>query len=46
MIEAPQHESTDYEAIYLSENFGIPFTTALKTTQDAAKKKAEAKKKK
>lgn len=47
MIEAPQqHESTDYEAVYLSENFGIPFTTALKITQDAAKKKAKTKKNK
>ena len=29
MIEAPQNENTDYEAVYLSENFGIPFTTAV-----------------
>jgi hypothetical protein len=46
MIEAPQNENTDYEAVYLSENFGIPFTTALKITKEAADKKAKKKKKK
>ena len=46
MIEAPQHEQTDYEAVYISENFGIPFTSALKITRDAAEKKAKAKKRK
>jgi len=46
MTEMPQNEQIDYEAVYISENFGIPFTTALQITQDAAEKKARAKKKK
>lgn len=45
MIE-PLNENTEYEAVYLSENFGIPITTALKITQAAADKKAKTKKKK
>ena len=44
--EMPQNDQTDYEAVYLSENFGIPFTTALKITREAADKKAKVKKKK
>lgn len=45
MTEMPQ--KTDFEAEYISESFGIPFTTALKITQEKAKKdeKAKAKKK-
>jgi hypothetical protein len=45
MTEMPQAEATDYEAVYISENFGIPFTTALKITQAKAEKQAKAKKK-
>jgi hypothetical protein len=44
MIEAPQ--KTDFEAEYISESFGIPFTTALKITQEKAKKEEKAKAKK
>ena len=44
MTEMPQH--IDDEAAYISENFGIPFTRALKITQDAAKKSEKAKGKK
>jgi hypothetical protein len=44
MMEMPQH--IDDEAAYISENFGIPFTTALKITQAAAKKSEKAKAKK
>jgi len=43
MIEAPQDGLADYEAAYLSENFGVPFTTAIQITQEAAKKVQKAK---
>ena len=46
MSEMPQAEYSDYEAIYISENFGLPFTAALKITQEKAKKNAEAEAKK
>lgn len=47
MNEAPQDGLTDYEAVYVSENFGVPFTTAIQITQETAQKtqKAKAKKK-
>jgi hypothetical protein len=45
MTEMPQADDTDYEAMYISENFGIPFTTALKITQANAEKQTKAKKK-
>jgi hypothetical protein len=44
MMEMPQQ--VDDEAAYISENFGVPFTTALKITRDAAKKSEKAKAKK
>ncbi len=44
MTEMPQ--KTDFEAEYISESFGIPFTAALKITQEKAKKEAKAKEKK
>jgi hypothetical protein len=43
MIEAPQDGLTDYEAVYISENFGVPFTTAVQITQLAAQKTQKAK---
>ena len=43
MIEALQN--FDDEAAYISENFGIPYTTALEITLDAAKKKSKKKNK-
>lgn len=41
MMEIPQH--VDDEAAYISENFGVPFTIALRITQDTAKKAEKAK---
>lgn len=43
MIDAPQDEMTDYEAVYISENFGVPFTTAIQITQVTAQKTQKAK---
>lgn len=46
MFEALQDGSTNYEAVYLSENFGVPFATAVQITQEAAQKAEKAKNKK
>lgn len=46
MFEAPQDGPTNYEAVYLSENFGVPFAIAIQITQEAAKKVQKAKTKK
>ena len=43
MIEAPQDGMTDYEAVYISENFGVSFTTAIQITQEAARRTQKAK---
>jgi hypothetical protein len=43
-VEMPQH--IDDEAAYISENFGIPITTALEISLEKAKRKAKAKAKK
>lgn len=43
-MEMPQH--LDDEAAYISENFGIPITTAVQISLESAKRKAKAKAKK
>jgi hypothetical protein len=43
MTEMQQNEQTDYEAVYISENFGVPFTTALRIAREKAEKNPKPK---
>ena len=43
-MEMPPH--IDDEAVYISENFGIPITTAIEISLEKAKRQTKAKAKK